>query len=49
MAHSYSGAKGPGAFPTPVSSKDMRLETVEQVDDDQEDKIRMVTLCNVVK
>ena len=32
-----------------VASKDMKQETVIQVDEDQENKIRMVTLCNVVK
>ena len=32
-----------------VASKDTKQEIVVQVDEDQEDKIRMVTLCNVVK
>ena len=32
-----------------VARRDTKLETVDQVDGDQEDKIRMVTLCNVVK
>ena len=32
-----------------VASKDTKLETVDQVDGDQEDKVRMATLCNVVK
>ena len=32
-----------------VASKDTRLETVVQVDGDQEDKVRMVTLCSAVK
>ena len=32
-----------------VASRDMRLETVDQVDGDQEYKVRMVTLCSVVK
>ena len=32
-----------------MASKDTRLETVEQVDGDQEGQIRMVILCNVIK
>ena len=32
-----------------VASRDMKLETVDQVNRDQEDKVRMVTLCNGVK
>ena len=32
-----------------VTSKDTKLETVDQVDGDQEDKIKMITLCRVVK
>ena len=32
-----------------VASRDTKLETVDQVDGDQEDKVRMVTLCNAVK
>ena len=30
-------------------SRDTKLETVDQLDGDQEDKVRMVILCNVVK
>ena len=32
-----------------VASRYMQLETVDQVDGDQEDKVRIVTLCNAVK
>ena len=32
-----------------VASKDTKLETVNQMQEDLEDKVRMVILCNVVK
>ena len=32
-----------------VAGKDTKLETVDQVYEDLRDKVRMVTLCNVVK
>ena len=32
-----------------VATRGTKLETVDQVEGDQEDKVKMVTLCSVVK